>query len=370
LLFTLLALAALLLFGLVLWIGWPWWVGFFAAIGLAGLLLGILAARKILVRRREQMFVHQVIAQDESMQQGLAPKEQDAAKELQARWKEAIDALRRSHLRKQGNPLYVLPWYMVIGESGSGKTTAIQSARLSSPFAEMTRTSGISGTRNCDWWFFEQAILIDTAGRYALPVDEGRDKEEWQNFLTLLAKFRKKEPLNGLVVTVAADHLAQAKPEALQEDGRAIRRRIEELTRVLGARSPVYILVTKCDLDSGRHPVLRPVARSGPQPGHGPYQPKLTCGWGRPGGQAFRAVGDRLRDLRLLLLHKTKDRRRPRPCCSSRKSSAKLRESLAAFVKSAFRKTLTRNHRCSGASFSAREGRKAPPFRIFSAPWG
>jgi type VI secretion system protein ImpL len=336
LLFTLLALAALLLFGLVLWIGWPWWVGFFAAIGLAGLLLGILAARKILVRRREQMFVHQVIAQDESMQQGLAPKELDAAKELQARWKEAIDALRRSHLRKQGNPLYVLPWYMVIGESGSGKTTAIQSARLSSPFAEMTRTSGISGTRNCDWWFFEQAILIDTAGRYALPVDEGRDKEEWQNFLTLLAKFRKKEPLNGLVVTVAADHLAQAKPEALQEDGRAIRRRIEELTRVLGARSPVYILVTKCDLIQGATQFCDQLPEAALNQAMGFINQQLNADGAGLVNQAFRAVGDRLRDLRLLLLHKTKDRASAATMLIFPEEFEKLRESLAAFVKSAF----------------------------------
>ena len=251
LLLTLLALLVLLIFGLVLWIGWSWWVGFFLLIGLIGLTLGALVVRKILLRRREQMFVHEVIAQDESIQRGLAPAEQDTAKELQARWKEAIEALRKSHLRKYGNPLYVLPWYMVIGESGSGKTTAIKSARLSSPFAEVSHTSGISGTRNCDWWFFEQAIILDTAGRYALPVDEGRDKDEWQKFLTLLARFRKREPLNGLVVTVAADRLAQATVEALQEDGRNIRRRIEELTRVLGARSPVYVMVTKCDLIQG-----------------------------------------------------------------------------------------------------------------------
>jgi type VI secretion system protein ImpL len=159
LVFTLLALLLLLLFGLALWIGWPWWVGFFLLIGVAGAVLVAVLVRKVLLRRKEQMFVQDVIAQDESNRQRLAPKEQDAARELQARWKEAIDALRRSHLRKQGNPLYVLPWYMVIGESGSGKTTAIQSARLTSPFAEVSRTSGISGTRNCDWWFFEQAII-------------------------------------------------------------------------------------------------------------------------------------------------------------------------------------------------------------------
>ena len=99
-----------------------------------------------------------------------------------------------------------------MGESGSGKTTSIGSAKLSSPFAEVTRTSGISGTRNCDWWFFEQAIILDTAGRYTIPVDEGRDKEEWQGFLKLLVKYRKKEPLHGLIVTVAADKLLKADP--------------------------------------------------------------------------------------------------------------------------------------------------------------
>jgi type VI secretion system protein ImpL len=335
-LFTLLVLAALLLLGLVLWVGWPWWVALFAAVGVGGVLLGTLVLRKMWVQRREQMFVHQIIAQDESMRQRMPPKDQSSAKELQARWKEAIDALRHSHLRKHGNPLYVLPWYMVIGESGSGKTTAIQSARLSSPFAEMSRTSGISGTRNCDWWFFEQAIIIDTAGRYALPVDEGRDKEEWQNFLTLLAKFRKKEPLNGLVVTIAADRLAQASTEALQEDGRNIRRRIEELTRVLGARCPIYILVTKCDLIQGATAFCGQLPDSALNQAMGCVNQQLKEDSGALVQKVFRAVGDRLRDLRLLLLHKTKDRAAASALLLFPEEYEKLKEKLSAFVKSAF----------------------------------
>ena len=244
-------LIVLLVFGLVLRMDWPWWVAFVLLLILAGLGLGALFLRRIMVRRREQRFVQQVIEQDEARIKTFTGKERDEMKALQDRWKEAVEALRRSHLRKYGNPLYVLPWYMVIGESGSGKTTAIWSAKLSSPFAEVKRASGISGTKNCDWWFFEQAVIIDTAGRYAIPVDEGRDKEEWQRFLTLLVKYRKKEPLHGLIVTVAADKLLEASPEALEEDGRSIRRRIDELMRVLGIKFPVYVLVTKCDLVQG-----------------------------------------------------------------------------------------------------------------------
>jgi type VI secretion system protein ImpL len=220
-------------------------------IGLAGLLLGLLFVKKLMARKSEQRFVQEVIAQDDSHIKGLSSGAQAGSRELQDRWKEAIDTLRKSHLKKYGNPLYVLPWYMVIGESGSGKTTAIKAADLSSPFAEVTRAAGISGTRNCDWWFFEQAVLIDTAGRYAIPVDESRDKDEWQKFLSLLAKFRKREPLNGLVVTVAADRLTRQRTADLETAGRSIRQRIDELMRVLGAKFPVYVMVTKCDLVQG-----------------------------------------------------------------------------------------------------------------------
>lgn len=336
LVFTLLALAILLVFGLVLWIGWSWWVGFFLLLAIAALVLTLVVARKIWSRRREQMFVHQVIAQDESNRQTLSPKEQDSAQELQARWKEAIEALRKSHLRKFGNPLYVLPWYMVIGESGSGKTTAIQSAKLSSPFAEVSRTSGISGTRNCDWWFFEQAILIDTAGRYALPVDEGRDKDEWQRFLTLLAKFRKREPLNGLVVTVAVDRLAQASPEDLQADGRNIRRRIEELTRVLGAKSPVYVMVSKCDLIQGATQFCDQLPETALNQAMGYLNQQLATDVGGIIEQAVRTVGDRLRGLRLLLLHRSKDPEAASGMLLFPEEFEKLKENLTAFVKSAF----------------------------------
>ncbi len=336
LMLTLLALAVLLVFGLVMWVGWSWWVGVFVLVGLVGLAIGLIVLRKFLKRRREQMFVHQIIEQDESMRQRMSPQDQDAAKELQTRWKEAIEALRKSHLRKYGNPLYVLPWYMIIGESGSGKTTAIQSARLSSPFAEVSRTSGISGTRNCDWWFFEQAVLIDTAGRYAIPVDEGRDKDEWQKFLRLLSKFRKKEPLNGLVVTVAADRLAQNTPEALIEDGRNIRQRVDELMRVLGAKFPVYVMVSKCDLIQGAAQFCDALPENALNQAMGLLNQPLSADAEGLVAKAFHTVGDRLRDLRLLLLNQIKDRAAASAMLLFPEEFEKLHQPLTAFIQGAF----------------------------------
>jgi len=300
---TAIILAFLLIFGLVFRLNWPWWMGIFMALGLAGLGVGSLFLRKIWLRHREQHFVQQIIEQDQMSLKNLGAGEKDQSKELQEKWKEAIAALKRSHLKKSGNPLYVLPWYLVIGESGSGKTTALQSARLSSPFAEVTRTSGISGTRNCDWWFFEQAIIIDTAGRYAIPIDEGRDKDEWQNFLNLLAKYRKREPLNGLLVTIAADKLLEARPEVIEEDSTAIHRRIDELMRVLGVTFPVYVLVTKCDLIQGMTQFCDHLPEKSLDQAMGFINQNFSKDVAAFQDQAFATIGERLRDHRILLVN-------------------------------------------------------------------
>lgn len=294
---------ALLVFGFIFLMDWPWWVGVFLLFAIAGLVVGGIILRRLWLRRKEQQFVTQVVEQDESRMKAMQGKDKEDLKLLQKKWKEAIDTLRRSSLKKQGNPLYVLPWYMVIGESGSGKTTALSSARLPSPFAGAGRISGISGTRNCDWWFFDQAVIIDTAGRYTIPIDEGRDKEEWEKFLGLLSRYRRREPLNGLIVTVSADKLLNATPEELEDEGKGVRKRVDELMRVLGARFPVYALVTKCDLVPGMSKFSGELPESSLDQPMGHTNQALTNNAMDFMEEAFTVISERLKSHRLLLLN-------------------------------------------------------------------
>jgi len=296
-------LIVLLVFAIVLMLDWPWWVGCFLVLVLLGLGAGALFLRKLLGRRQEQHAVQQAIEQDDAQLQDLSSNEQSQFKDLRLSWKEAVETLRRSHLKQQGNPLYVLPWFLVMGESGSGKTTAISSARLSSPFAEVHQASGVSGTRTCDWWFFDQAILLDTAGRYSMPSDCGRDQEEWQKFLSLLVHYRRREPIHGLIITVAADKLLNGSPEEWEADGKQLRRRMDELMRVSGTRFPVYGLVTKCDLVQGMTPFTARL------PEKSLDQPMGLCNDGLsrdvPGflEKLAASVAGRLKSLRILMLH-------------------------------------------------------------------
>src|SRR3990172_5701237 len=330
-------LSILMIFGFVLVMDWPWWVGFFLLLGIAGTGIGGLFLKKILLRRKEQMFVSQVIAKDEARLKAMQGKEKTEHTEIQNKWKEAVEALKRSHLRKQGNPLYVLPWYMILGESGSGKTTALNSAKLSSPFIEVTKTSGISGTKNCDWWFFEQAIILDTAGRYAIPVDEGQDKEEWEKFLNLLVKYRKKEPLNGLIVAVSADKLLSGSPESLEEDGKNIGRRIDELMRVLGTRFPVYLLVTKCDLIQGMTKFCGSLPEKSLDQPMGFINQNLSKDVTSFLESALNTIGERLRNLRLLLLHKPESREIDPGLLLFPEEFNNLKKGLETFIRIAFK---------------------------------
>ncbi|MDR3669949.1 MAG: type VI secretion protein IcmF/TssM N-terminal domain-containing protein [Holophaga sp.] len=234
-------------FRLTVYRHWPWWVGAGLFLGCLGLWLLALFLVHHLRRRREAAFVRRVIAEDEAAIHSAAMQERQALRDLQEHWAESMDLLRNSRLRKRGNPLYVLPWYLVLGESRAGKTSAIRHSGLASAVGKDHHRASTASTRNCDWWFFDQAIILDTAGRYSINVDEELDREEWRRFLTLLAQYRRKEPVNGVIVVVPADQLLSGSAEKLRGDALDLRRRIDTLARSLGATAPVFVMVTKMD---------------------------------------------------------------------------------------------------------------------------
>ena len=151
--------------------------------------------------------------------------------------------------------LYEQPWYAIIGPPGAGKTTALLNAGLKVPLAaEMGQgpIAGVGGTRMCEWMFTDDAVLIDTAGRYTTQdSDAAVDKAGWDAFMSLLKRTRPRQPLNGVIVAIALSDIATASAPERQAHARAIRRRVKELTDQLGVRIPIYAMFTKSDLIAG-----------------------------------------------------------------------------------------------------------------------
>src|SRR5712671_5841791 len=181
------------------------------------------------------------------------PKESDEVV-LKEKLKDALATLKTASGSKS-DFLYDLPWYVLIGPPGSGKTTALVNSGLKFPLsrgATPAAIAGVGGTRYCDWWFTEEAVMIDTAGRYTTQdSDATADKASWLAFLDLLKKNRQRQPINGVLVAISLEDLMTLAPADIAAHANAIRARLLELHERLKVDFPVYALFTKGDLVAG-----------------------------------------------------------------------------------------------------------------------
>ena len=180
---------------------------------------------------------------------GLKRREIDT---IRKRMLEAINTIKTSKLGLVSGAaaLYELPWYMIVGNPAAGKSSAIANSGLQFPFADKNGkvVHGIGGTRNCDWFFTTDGIVLDTAGRYSVHEE---DREEWFGFLSLLKKHRKLAPINGIIIAVSITELTSNKPEFGINLAKNLRQRVQEITEKLEVFAPVYVVFTKADLIDG-----------------------------------------------------------------------------------------------------------------------
>ncbi|MEM8732029.1 MAG: type VI secretion system membrane subunit TssM [Pseudomonadota bacterium] len=219
-------------------------------LGVIVLIFGAAMLIVFLSRRRHDDDMAEEIVEAVDPGAALITAEMD---ELKSKFKTAMSELRKS---KGGRKtLNELPWYVIIGPPGAGKTTAIVNSGLQFPLAEKIgkeAIGGVGGTRNCDWWFTNEAVLIDTAGRYTTQEsDADADNKAWLGFLGLLKKYRPRQPVNGAIVAISLSDLYLQDELTQKSHAQAVRRRLHELREQLGVRFPVYVLFTKADLIAG-----------------------------------------------------------------------------------------------------------------------
>lgn len=151
-----------------------------------------------------------------------------------------------------GQYLYQMPWYVVIGAAGTGKTTALRESGLNFPLESSfgPSISGLAGTKDCDWFLTDDAVLLDTAGRLSLQEGNEEDSYDWLEFISLLKKYRPRQPINGVVVTIGLDDILNPDID-FKTITRELRKRIHEMRAKLGINFPVYLVITKLDILKG-----------------------------------------------------------------------------------------------------------------------
>jgi type VI secretion system protein ImpL len=224
-------------------------------VALGTIVLAVLAVRQVLRTRRNARLFEQLQGADAAASEALSERFRAAMQLLRAGI--AIDGKRSGGWRdwfRGRRQVYQLPWYLIIGAPGAGKTTALLHSGLRFPLAERLGAAplaGVGGTRQCDWWFTDRAVFLDTAGRYTTQDSHAAsDAQEWRLFLRLLRRHRPVQPVNGVIVTVSVPDLLNGGAE-LDLQAAAVDRRLQELRGELGLSFSVYLLVTKADLLAG-----------------------------------------------------------------------------------------------------------------------
>ncbi|MDH0648578.1 type VI secretion system membrane subunit TssM [Pseudomonas sp. GD03858] len=182
----------------------------------------------------------------------------------------ALDSAFASYLDNAGGrrARYRLPWYLVLGEQGAGKSSFIDHSnqcfsltRIASSQARLRQSD--LGAYPIGWWVGNDAVIIDPPGAFTLQeatagalhddarVPDGLQSRLWNHLLDWLERNRSRRALDGVLLVVDLPALINATPEQRMVLAHGLRTRVHEVSSQLGCRLPLYVVLSKFDLLQG-----------------------------------------------------------------------------------------------------------------------
>lgn len=146
---------------------------------------------------------------------------------------------------------YSIPWYIILGPSLSGKSSILNSLsdlHLPEQNSDQTNFNG------CEWFMFMNGIVMEVRDTvFSIGNTKSIINKDWQLLSMLLAYFRPRKPLDGIILTLPVDFLSREDKFAAEK--KIIAQNMFDnlfwMQNSLNLRLPVYVLLTKCDLLEG-----------------------------------------------------------------------------------------------------------------------
>jgi type VI protein secretion system component VasK len=146
---------------------------------------------------------------------------------------------------KPGDPkgIYAIPFYLVIGEPGAGRSTALRAMNLTWPTGDGTVRTGLP-QQYCTYWMAQEAVFIEPQAHCVGPR---RDGPALGMLCSELLAARPREALDGVMLVLSVTEFVDLDDEGIDKYAKTMRTYLTEIGGILNADVPVYIVVTRYD---------------------------------------------------------------------------------------------------------------------------
>lgn len=193
----------------------------------------------------------------------VAPEIKKKLQHLKGRFQGAVKFLKNTVIHKNGKDINLvrLPWYLVLGPAGSGKTSLLANSNVKYILAKQFKEGNLKAIPSsdaCNWWVTRDLVLVDVPGVYLIskatnmPQSQAAFPFLWQHFLHLLRCIRNENKLQGVIVTLHLPELMQqTSGQKKNEIISNLKKCLVEIMEAFGTSMPIHLVITKCDLLPG-----------------------------------------------------------------------------------------------------------------------
>jgi hypothetical protein len=151
-----------------------------------------------------------------------------------------------------GRGLYGVPWLMLLGEPGSGKSSLLRESELELvPSAEEKKAAPDEKGLPVRFWLGGKAVVCDVSGSVFFDRWLEGSSAEWTHIIRQICRRHYRKPLDGVILTIPADALLADSGDLCRKKATLMANELAHLLDASGMRLPCYVVVTKLDMVNG-----------------------------------------------------------------------------------------------------------------------
>ncbi|MDR3116093.1 MAG: hypothetical protein LBU25_11315 [Treponema sp.] len=155
-----------------------------------------------------------------------------------------------------GRGLYRVPWFMLLGEPHSGKSSLLEGSELELVPSAMEEKAGAEAAGEgkslpVRLWLGGKAVVCDVSGAVFFDRWLEGSSAEWTYIIKQICRKHYRKPLDGVILTIPADALLADDGDLTRKKATLMANELAHLLDTSGMRLPCYVVVTKLDMVNG-----------------------------------------------------------------------------------------------------------------------